>query len=654
MEMFGYVCSPHCQNKAELQGIEVPFYEGRKTVVELQQRRKIGLVSGSIAAFVALLLGVWCWYEWFGSRPGVKFSVRFDTPAYSGKSILTPDNQIVFLHGGTLARHDMKQKKQLWSRDLIDHKAVADAAAASLREMEQARARAIDRTGEGGDWRLPLLEDLVKGTEKAAAASLELFVSGQNVWVSMPGRVARYDWTTGEPKQEIPVEGYGVVERGNELIASTEDASGQESVTHINLATGETRSEQTKGKVGNQAPQVASAPTPGGPKALDPANVAARVPQMSFPEKLALPATLSVQRNQQRTLDELNPPQKAGPAPGTHVEHLENFFTVPAKDGDIQFSSMLLEERIVARKAMKDPPKKSALNGETTVTKTLEVANEILNEMQRDRGGDTVVENQSRYLVTIRRPDVRNATDWRGEVVGPPALFPLNTVTVLVAGKTIIAFDKFNKKLWESTLAYSIPEGFGLFGQDDPAAGQGPLVERGDTLYIFDEGVLSAFNLVTGEARWRLPSVGIAGLFFDDEGNVYANTTTASHENIKYSRQIDISSKVDSSIMKIESRNGTILWNTQPGGVIRYLSGKFIYTLETYMQDEKEEADEGDNITTIRTIPSHTRIRRINPKNGTVMWEHYQKRGALDVHFDKNTIQIVFKNEIQVLKFLSM
>jgi len=38
-------------------------------------------------------------------------------------------------------------------------------------------------------------------------------------------------------------------------------------------------------------------------------------------------------------------------------------------------------------------------------------------------------------------------------------LFPLKTVNVLTAGKTLIVFDKTNKKLWQATLSYSVTSG---------------------------------------------------------------------------------------------------------------------------------------------------------------------------------------------------
>ena len=40
-------------------------------------------------------------------------------------------------------------------------------------------------------------------------------------------------------------------------------------------------------------------------------------------------------------------------------------------------------------------------------------------------------------------------------------------------------------------------------------------------------------------------------------------------------------------------------------------------------------------------------------KDGQVLWEHDQERAPLDVRFKDNFIQIVFKKEVQVLKYLS-
>ena len=36
------------------------------------------------------------------------------------------------------------------------------------------------------------------------------------------------------------------------------------------------------------------------------------------------------------------------------------------------------------------------------------------------------------------------------------------------------------------------------------------------------------------------------------------------------------------------------------------------------------------------------------------MWEYPDKRVPLDVQFDQNTIRLVFKQEVQVLRFLAL
>ena len=237
-------------------------------------------------------------------------------------------------------------------------------------------------------------------------------------------------------------------------------------------------------------------------------------------------------------------------------------------------------------------------------------------------------------------------------MIGRPLLFPLTTVNVLAANKRVLVFDKHNKKLWQSTLSYNVSSGYGGLDGESATYGLGPCVERKDTLYVIDQGVLTAFDLATGNARWRLPSIGIMGLFFDDEGMIYLNTTTASPESLKYSNQIDISRKDSYLVMKLEPKTGKVLWTADVGGLVSYVSGKFIYCVRSYHADDDEDSATYtmDSISGRESVLS---IKRLNPKNGRVMWEHVQKRAPLDVEFDQNTIRLVFKNEVQVLRFLA-
>ncbi|MGA9450766.1 MAG: PQQ-binding-like beta-propeller repeat protein [Verrucomicrobiia bacterium] len=679
MELFGYVCSPLCKARAEAKKIKVPVYAGQKTVVEAQFWRKTGKISSAIAAVVVALLGFWFWYAWFGSIPHPIFSVRFTSVAHSGQSRLCGNNQIVFLHGGTLARYDLRSKKEIWSHQLIDPQLIKDAVAKA----------SGDRQTVAGLGKMDMNQFIERGMEEG----LQLQVGGSNVWVSSPDTLTHYDWDTGKVLQEIPLAGgFGeMASQGGELLMMGRSESGQPLIMQVNLATGESHTEEI-GPAGKSAVAMArnasgtmavasaggaaSSPAAGLPlvpgasagRPLNPGKVAEQAQSLPLPARIALPALLASSMHQERIMQEANdesddsrprPPRGASASPTTNqFQSVERYSLIPSQYGFVQFSTRLLESRIVTREAMKAPPARSALDsGNLNVTRTADVANEILNEMQRNRGGGTVEEDESRYQVAIRRPDSTGAADWTGEVIGPPALFPLKTVNVLTAGKTITVFDKTNKKLWQAALAYSVLNGAGAFGAgafggENTQFGEGPCVERGDSLYVFDQAVLTAFDVATGNVRWRLPSVGVVGLFFDDKGMMYVNSTTASPENIKYSRQIDINQKTEAILLKIDPQTGKTLWSVKPGGFISYLSGKYIYAVYIHQSDEDEEA--GAALAGITPHPPFIHIRRLNPRNGEVMWDYYQERAPLNVQFNGNVIQLVFKKEVQVLKFFSL
>ena len=134
---------------------------------------------------------------------------------------------------------------------------------------------------------------------------------------------------------------------------------------------------------------------------------------------------------------------------------------------------------------------------------------------------------------------------------------------------------------------------------------------------------------------------------------LYVNTTTASPDSIKHSRQIDITDKTSAIIYKLDPKTGKTLWSNDANGFISHLSGKFIYTVQSFDPGDEDEGNDND-LTAILRKPAFLRIRRINPANGRLMWEVFQPRAPLDVQFDGNSIELVFKKEVQVLKFLSL
>ena len=650
MEIFGYFCSPLCQNKADLQGIVAPVFTGQKFLKEQQFWRKTGALAGGALALIVLLLGVWVWYAWFGSVPHNYFSVHFadDDRAYSGKSHLVGKDQVVFLHGGTLARYDLKTKKSVWSQELISK---ADIAAGVKAESDyEAKA------SEGGGYSHRRLPDVIEREVKISLQrALLLRVAGENVWVGKGNQLTHYDWATGKVVRETTLPEFGgeLVEAGDEL-----QMIGANSVTHISLATGESRVEQFRepgataiastGGAGNSSGGGLFSNT-GQP--LDPNKVANEAQNLKLQGRLALPALLANAQHEKQLEAALrdSDPKKAAKLLGSPSPAFE---LVSGATGFVQFSKKLLEEKFIERNAMKAPPKKSALEGEVNAAATEAVANEMLNEMQRNAGGSTVTEDVSRYLVTVHIPETPASSDWSGEVIGRPQLFVLKTVNVIAAGKGVIVLDKTNKKIWAVALTYPVGEGGGIF-RDEAKFGDGPCVEHGDTLYVFDQAVLSAFNVSSGDARWRVPTVGVVGLFFDDAGNVFVNTTSGNPDDIKYSRQIDISKSTDDVLLKLDPKNGKTLWSIKPGGFISYLSGKFIYTVQSYEPNPTDE--EVNDMMSGLQKPAYFRIARINPKDGRLLWEYYDSkdRCPVDVRFNANTIELVFKREVQVLKYLT-
>lgn len=675
MSLFGYVCSPLCRQKADLKGIHVPVFAGQKSVVEARRWRLIGWSAGTVVVLVVGLVAFRIWYRLVGSSPKVVFAQKFDQAATSGDSYLCgPDlNQVVVLHGATLARIDTKQKQRVWSVELVKLKDFEAERDKEMKEFEAAQIKRNDTNPDAGPMHIPSPDKLLKSLFDAATSEYELRVVGQNIWVANPKQVARYDWDTGKAVAELPVKGGfgGLIERGDELLRLDHQPE-KDVITHINLATGKIRDEdvlqpqaaaitaaRAKAEAaalagttpGKKKPQSGAGLPIGKPgvdrnKALDPGKVQAQASQLSLPEQLALPAVLSGNRAQERALAELEGEVRNYPTKDVEGKPLSYYTLIPARDGYVQFTTRMVEEHLVAKEAMKARPGKSALDGPVSVTATREVANEILNDIQRDRGGSTVTVDESKYAVTLRRADGKGADEWQGEVIGPPSIYPLNSVNVVACKQKIIVLSKENKKLWESALNYDV---VGTAREGDPhTTGQGPCVERGNTLFVFDQGVLTAFDLKTGNAQWRLPSVGITGLFFDEEGMMYVDSTTASPDTIKYSKQIDISAKNMGLIMKINPHNGKTLWAQEIGGGLAYVGGKYIYT--TQISGGVDEDAEERPHTMLEGGPRVVRIRRINLSNGKPSWEYFEDRVPIEVHFDQNQIHLLFVREVELLK----
>ncbi len=650
LELFGYFCSPYCKAKAEANSLKVPEYAGLGTAVEARFWRKTGLIMGSIGGAIVLALGLAIWYNFFLAMPHPVFSVMFEDRAVAGQSRHWGVDQLVFLHGSTFARYDLKTRTAVWTHELFTAKDVEDL----VGQMEKDQSGSTYKTGH---------DTLQRAARQALEAAYTLLGDGKNIWLANAGTLRRYDWESGAVQQTISLgadRGEFVAGDG-ELLVLREAETGAKFVTHINYATGESRTEEfhEKGKM-TLAAKVAPDTGGGLPSArgnpnqpLDPAKVAEQAQNLTTPARIALPALLANSLHQQAIAKELqdeDPQKPRRTDPQTGLDY-EQFTLVPSPYGYVQYTTKLLEKRITSRVAMKAPPTKRVLNGDLTAGQGVEAENELLNDMQRANGGDKVEADESRYQITLRRPDASDAPDWTGEVVGPPEVYAQKSVNIIAAGKSVTVLDKANKLRWTNSLTYDVGIGrLGAAGENSPL-GAGPCVEHGDTLYVIDQAVLTAFDLATGNARWRLPSVGIVGLYFDDADHIYVNTTTANPDKIKYSRQIDVAAAIDAVLLKVDARTGRNLWTAKTGGFAAYVAGQFVYT---YQAHDKIEDDLASDLTSGFQKPAFMKIIRINPKNGQTLWEHDEDRAPVDVRFDKNIIYLVFHKEVQVLKFMTL
>ena len=687
MELFGYVCSPLCRAKAEANGINVPVFAGQKSVIEAQRWRKTGRIGMAVGAAVVLFLGVWIWWAWFGTYPHAIFSVQFPERSYAGNSRIV-GKQIVFLHGGLLARYPLGGKTAVWTNEIITSQQIQAAVDRQMNaykaELDAAIRRGADSTSRP---RVPMREDIEKFVQQEMEGSLQLFVQDQNIWVARDGTLTQYDWDTGKPgKQiELPSSRAESAVSGGELQFTDENAFGQHVVTHVSLASGESRTEEigerqgsavlaetspgkaASGKRGDQTTGLPTKPGVDTDKTMDPGKVAADAQKLPYAAKIALPATLSNTKHQNDILKEIDEdegrdPQEAAAATvaaggnGRGLAGMGMFGRrgfIISKYGYVEWSSKVLEQKGRARTVMKAKPTRSALENNPSVTNTTAVANEILNDMQRDRGGDSVTEDVSRYQVTVHRPDAKDVPDWVGEVVGHPAIIEQKTVTIITGLQTLVVIDKNNKKLWEANLTYNIGHGSGLDDNDpgQTSVGLGPVVENGDTLYVYDEASLTAYDLSKGDVRWRVPTIGIVGLFFDDLGTVYVNSTTADLDTLRFARQFDIEKKISASVLRIDCKTGKVLWTVQPGGFVSHVDGKFVFCFASHQADDNQDPD---SLTTVVVDKSAMDIRRLDPKTGKQVWDYPEPRAPLSIRFKGNVIELVFRKEVKVLKFLTL
>lgn len=573
------------------------------------------LIGRSLAAGFALFfagLGFWAWYAWVGSVPKAYASLRLDSSANSGQLHVQPDDQVVFLHGSRLVRHDFKTGKELWSVQLIDEKIIE-----KLSKEEHDRYLAERSASSGADWGggVVSLEDVIARHKRSATDPIHLYARGEAVWLSFTNKLSRYDWQTGRVTSEVDI-----IPGDNQFVANGDELlvrQGHDSVLTVNLLSGESKTqkstaESTPESVKAPATRPGTTPTAGTAQASLTNNPAgrntARRPVGTI-NRLAAPAVNAANDNQLRLNAELAGTPAARPS----------------------------GNRPAGTTAAAPRNSSGAVDSKLIVTRrgTFQVTTKSLG--QRMLNG----ENTSVVATTLKRLGASDNTTWTGDLPQIPDIHALPSATLLTAGRIAVAIDANGKKLWEQRLESHIPVvAQTTFVSETPLRAEGPCVEHRGVIYLADSAGLTALDAASGTQKWRLPCEAPSTMVFDEHGDLYLNIVVSG------------GGKAEVGVQKIEGATGKPLWMIGREGAATYASGKFLYTIDTYRGDL--EGKEGiDAIPTVLDVGPFIRLRRIDMATGKIKWGHVQERFPLDVRIEKNTFQLLFKKEVQLLKFMS-
>ena len=464
------------------------------------------------------------------------------------------------------------------------------------------------------------LEKVIWNTALSSSASAFrapiVFPDKDRIWFCMEDQLKCLDAASGSVKQTIPISGHFVSFTPSEasLLVVSEPDETRRIAMHI---------ERSSGAVTSQEIVVPRREKQAMPNDL-PANV--------LPTAAVLTAQILEEQKFNKPLDAMS----------------SEFFST---------GKSLLEMRVKLLAAKIDyvqsikPKGPSHLNGQTTAsTSAGVVAEEVFNDIKRSQTGGVRALDNSRYDVRLRRWIEQEPVEWQGEVVGQPAFFALTTVDLLTAGPNLIVFDKQNKKLFESKLSYPVS---GRFIEGEMADHPAPAAEGSNTLYFFDEGVLTAFALPSGDVRWRLPSFGISAIHTDDKGMLYVDSTEAGPEDVKYADTISLE-KIPPVLLKVDPSNGKILWKAEGRGDRSFISGKFVYSESVEQGGVALALALGDALAQPRGEgPVYFHFYRLDPDTGETMWSLYREARPHNVAVERNRILLRFGDELQIFKFMS-
>ncbi len=473
------------------------------------------------------------------------------------------------------------------------------------------RATVHDLNAGKDAWSVSLSEK-----ETGAGERPQTYVDKDSIWICLGDRVLRLNRATGEMKQTIPITGQfeNFTPSDTSLLVVSAKSETTRLACRIDLASGEVATEEIS---------VPRAEKHAMPNELPP-NVQ--------PTAGVLLAQALDEQKFNKPLDAMS----------------SEFFSTGANLVELRVK--LLEPKVTFVQTIKPRGPSKINNTLSTSSSTADVAEEVFNDIKRDQTGGVKGIDESRYQATLRRWIGAAPVEWKGEVTGVPTFFSLKTVDLLVAGKSLTVFDKENKRLFDAQLAYPINSRYQPDNWDRHSV---PAIEGNGGLYFFDEGVLTAFSLPSGEVRWRLPSVGISKVQFDDHGALYVDSTSGSPDDIQYSDQIKFD-KVAPVLLKIDPSSGKILWQVAQEGQLCFLSGPFLYTVSVQQGGIAMANGLAEALNAPRPdSPVYLDIVRLDPANGKIIWDFNREEFPSEYSFQQNRFLLRVGNDVQVWKFLT-
>jgi outer membrane protein assembly factor BamB len=452
--------------------------------------------------------------------------------------------------------------------------------------------------------------------ESGQGARPQTYLDKDSIWICLGARVLRLNRATGEMKQTIPIAGQfrSFTPSDSSLLVVSAKNETTRLACRIDLASGEVSTDEIT------VPRAEKRAMPN------------ELPPNVQPTAGVLLAQALDEQKFNKPLDAMS----------------SEFFSTGANLVELRVK--LLEPKVTFVQTIK-PRGPTHINSSLTASSSsADVAEEVFNDIKRDQTGGVKGIDESRYEATIRRWIGAEPVEWKGAVTGVPMFFSLKTVDLLVAGKQLTVFDKQNKKLFSAQLAYAVN---GRYQPDRWDRQSVPAVEGNGGLYFFDEGVLTAFSLPSGEVRWRLTSVGISKVQFDDHGVLYVDSTSGSPDDIQYSDQIKLD-KAAPVLLKIDPASGKILWHVAQEGQGCFLSGPFLYAASAEQGGIALANGLAEALNAPRPdAPVYFHLYRLDPADGRILWDFYRTEAPAELSFQQNRFLIRFGSEVQVWKFLT-